>query len=99
MLRNILSLSQNSLLFFSVGQVYSDIDTIEKFGRLTQIYADLKDYRLSFIDSNIRKQGLALMRPLFVEFEEDLETFDIQYQYMFGDDLLVAPVTDPNATT
>ena len=66
---------------------------------MTQIYADLKDYRLSFIDSNIRKQGLALMRPLFVEFEEDLKTFDIQYQYMFGDDLLVAPVTDPNVTT
>ena len=36
-----------------------------------------------------------LMRPLFLMFEDDLESFSQDYEYMFGDDLLVAPVLEP----
>ena len=36
------------------------------------------------------------MRPLFLDFEEDYPgSYNNDYQYMFGDDLLVAPVTEP----
>ena len=36
------------------------------------------------------------MRPLFLDFEEDYPgSYTNDYQYMFGDDLLVAPVTEP----
>ena len=36
------------------------------------------------------------MRPLFLDFEEDYPgSYNNDYQYMFGDDILVAPVTEP----
>lgn len=39
------------------------------------------------------------MRPLFLDFETDFpDAYINEYQYMFGDDLLVAPVTEPNIT-
>ena len=39
------------------------------------------------------------MRPLFLDFESDYPgSYSHDYQYMFGDDLLVAPVTEPGVT-
>ena len=38
------------------------------------------------------KEGTPLMRPLFLEFPEDLNTYAVDTQYMFGSNLLVAPV-------
>ncbi len=32
------------------------------------------------------------MRPLFVEFPEDVKCWDVDDEFMFGTDLLVAPV-------
>ena len=41
--------------------------------------------------------GRPVMRPMFLDFEQDFPGAYINdYQYMFGDDLLVAPVTEPN---
>ena len=40
-------------------------------------------------------EGTPVMRPLFLQYESDKEAFDQDYQYMFGDDLLVAPVLEP----
>ena len=43
--------------------------------------------------------GKPVMRPLFLEFEEDYPgSYNNDYQYMFGDDVLVAPVTEPRVT-
>ena len=40
--------------------------------------------------------GKPVMRPMFLDFEYDYPNAYInEYQYMFGDDLLVAPVTEP----
>lgn len=38
------------------------------------------------------RDGTPLMRPLFLEFPEDLNTYAVDTQYMFGSNLLVAPV-------
>ena len=38
------------------------------------------------------KDGTPLMRPLFLEFPGDLNTYSVDTAYMFGGDLLVAPV-------
>lgn len=38
------------------------------------------------------KDGTPVMRPLFYDFSEDHETYEIEDEYMFGSDLLVAPV-------
>lgn len=40
-------------------------------------------------------EGLSLLRPLYYLFPEAPEAYDYDMQYMFGNDLLVAPVTEP----
>ncbi|XP_034349953.1 neutral alpha-glucosidase C isoform X1 [Arvicanthis niloticus] len=40
-----------------------------------------------------------VMRPLWVEFPDDLETFAVEDEYMLGSALLVHPVTEPQTTT
>jgi len=40
--------------------------------------------------------GTPVMRPLFYDFPEDAATWDIDDTYMFGPDILVAPVTEKN---
>lgn len=39
------------------------------------------------------------MRPMFVEYPENSDTFSIDDQWMIGDSLLVKPVTDAGATS
>lgn len=40
------------------------------------------------------EKGTPVMRPLFYEFSEDTKCWDIETQYMFGDKILVVPITD-----
>lgn len=39
------------------------------------------------------------MRPMFLEYPYDMETFDTDAQFMFGKELLIAPVVKKNAKT
>ena len=45
--------------------------------------------------------GVPLMRAMFVEYPNDANSYDpdYQYQYLFGDNLLVAPIVDQGVTT
>jgi alpha-D-xyloside xylohydrolase len=43
------------------------------------------------------RTGVPIMRPLLVEFPEDPTSWDVDDQFMFGPDLLVAPVLDQGA--
>jgi len=45
------------------------------------------------------KEGIPMMRPLFFDFPDDKFTYTIEDQYMFGPDLLVAPVLEYIAKT
>jgi alpha-glucosidase (family GH31 glycosyl hydrolase) len=40
-------------------------------------------------------EGLSLLRPLYYLFPEQPQAYSFNLQYMFGPDLLVAPVTQP----
>ncbi len=37
------------------------------------------------------------MRPLFFDFEDDPQTAEVEDEFLFGPDLLVAPITDYQA--
>ena len=39
--------------------------------------------------------GLSLCRPMYYDYPENKEAYDFGNEYMFGDDVLVAPVTTP----
>jgi len=45
------------------------------------------------------RTGLPPMRPLFVDFPADPGAWDVDDQFMFGPDLLIAPVLAPGALT
>ncbi|KAB0395427.1 hypothetical protein E2I00_005230, partial [Balaenoptera physalus] len=49
-----------------------------------------------FYSAHVASQPV--MRPLWVEFPDELETFGMEDEYMLGSALLVHPVTEPKAT-
>ena len=40
-------------------------------------------------------EGIALCRPMYYDYPENQEAYDFRSQYMFGDDILIAPITVP----
>jgi len=38
------------------------------------------------------EEGTPIMRPLFFDFPEDKKTYEVEDEYLFGPDILVAPV-------
>jgi alpha-D-xyloside xylohydrolase len=44
------------------------------------------------------RSGLPPMRPLFVDYPDDPEAWRVEDQFLFGPDLLIAPVLEPGAT-
>lgn len=78
-------------------QFYTDRETLQDFARLTQIYVAMSNYTREAV----RENAVALvpvMRPLFLMYEEDPRSFKEDYEYMYGNELLVAPVLDPGLT-
>ena len=56
----------------------------------------LRDRLKSYIMDQMKKAettGLPPMRPVFVDFPEDKNAWEVEDQFMFGPDLLVSPVT------
>lgn len=72
-------------------QYYDDGDTMEMFARMTDIHIALKPYIQAAVAENAEK-GIPAQRPLFMHYEADEAAYDIQTEYLFGRDLLVAPV-------
>ena len=77
-------------------QIFSSNETLIKFGRLTAIYSTLAPYHKEIVQL-VSTDGLPAMRPLFLHYPNDENVFDVEYQYLYGPDLLVAPVLEPNA--
>lgn len=44
------------------------------------------------------KRGLPMMRPMFLEFPEDRNTWNLDEQYMLGESILVAPIMNEAGT-
>ena len=72
-------------------QYYDDEDTMKVLAKLVKAYKQISPYTRSLVKENA-KCGIPVMRPLFVEYEDDASVYDMQYEYMFGPEILVAPV-------
>jgi len=68
-----------------------DDDQREIYRRYATLRYRLIPYIYSYAHRATRT-GLPLMRPLFLEFEDDRATYDIEDQFIFGEELLVAPI-------
>ncbi|THD45530.1 alpha-glucosidase [Enterobacteriaceae bacterium ML5] len=72
-------------------QFDGDADTIAHFARMTDVFTRMKPYIKQAVAQNAQR-GLPVMRPLFLHYEDDAHTYSLKYQYLFGRDLLLAPV-------
>lgn len=72
-------------------QLDQDPEVLAHFARMTQVYVHLVPY-LKFLVAEASTRGLPVQRPLFLHFEADARTYAIQDAYLYGPDLLVAPV-------
>lgn len=79
-------------------QYYEDEDTMEQFARMTDIYTMLKPYTKDLVKEN-SMTGVPVQRPLFLHYENDEKAYDIQFEYLFGKDMLIAPVYESEQTS
>lgn len=77
-------------------QFDSDSDTLSHLARMTKIYKHLKPYIKQAITENATK-GIPVQRPLFMHYDDE-EAYEIKYQYLFGRDILVAPIYNQGQT-
>jgi alpha-glucosidase len=74
------------------GKYYEDI--IRK-------YLKLRYELLPFLYTKLEeahRTGVPLFRPLLLNYQDDANTYNIDDQFMIGDDLLVAPITKPDVS-
>lgn len=79
-------------------QFDSDEETKAHFARMVNIHVALKPYLKDLVLEN-SKHGTAVMRPLFMHYENDERTYTLKYEYLLGKDVLVAPVYEQGAKT
>lgn len=74
-------------------QVEADPVVLAHFARMTRVYRHLGPY-LAELSAEAVSSGLPVQRPLFLHFEDDPKAYDSQISYLYGADVLVAPVLE-----
>lgn len=69
---------------------------LKQFAVFSQLRKQLLPYIKHVVEENATK-GTGAIRPLFMHYDEEA-CLDIAYEYLFGSDLLVAPVYKENVT-
>lgn len=64
--------------------------------KFIEIREMMRDYTRSLM-AEAHKTGAPVMRTMFYEFPEDLNTWELDTQYMYGPDILAAPIVEPHA--
>ena len=72
-------------------QFDGDRQTLEHLAEMTKVHVALKPYIRAAMEE-YRHQGVPLMRHSWLHYPEERELYNLKYQYLFGRDLLVAPV-------
>jgi alpha-glucosidase len=78
-------------------QFYNDTEGQQFFARMGRLHFALKDY-LKFLNTEATNMGLPIVRTLNFVFPNDINTINIDNQFMLGNELLVAPVLKKNST-
>jgi sulfoquinovosidase len=77
-------------------QIDSSAELIAGFVRWSRVHEALAPY-VKHLVAEAQATGLPAQRALFLHYPDDRETFTIQDQYLYGADLMVAPVIDEGA--
>ena len=86
---------------------YSDVLKYDDLGEVTMNSLLKLDLSSMLEESNLKRKisenygffekGTPVMRPLFYDFPEDKESWNVETEYMFGPKVLVKPITDADA--
>lgn len=79
-------------------QIYDDVSAMQDFAVLVNMFRSLADYTTALMLEH-SATGLPLQRPLFLHYPEDAPAYAVDRQYLYGEHLLVAPVTRPDSAT
>ncbi len=75
-------------------QFNSSADTLRHLARMTALYVGLKPYHRHLVKEYV-EQGLPAIRHPYVHYPHDRRSQWMKYQFMYGADLMVAPVRRP----
>ncbi|RJF90587.1 alpha-glucosidase [Sphingomonas cavernae] len=78
-------------------QYDSTTDLLSCFARWSRVHAHLAPYARHLCDE-ARASGLPAQRPLFLHYPGEADLFTVQDQFLYGADLLVAPVIEQGAS-
>ena len=73
----------------------------EEAVQVTKKFSELKNQLMPYLFKEAvktAKSGIPMMRPVFLEHEDDPTTFHIDKQYYLGEDILVAPIFNEEGT-
>lgn len=79
-------------------QIDSTPELVAGMVRWSRVHAALAPYVAQLVDEALAN-GLPAQRALFLHYPGDRETFTIQDQFLYGADLMVAPVIEVGATS
>ena len=79
-------------------QIDSTPELLASFAGWTRVHAALAPY-VSYLCAEATATGLPAQRALFLHYPDDRATFTIQDQYLYGADLMVAPVIEEGAVS
>ena len=71
-------------------------EVLEILTKQIQIRVDLKQY-IKDVSILAHQKGTPMIKPLFFDFPEDQECYKENHQFMFGNDILVAPIVEYKA--
>ncbi|KZL35748.1 alpha-xylosidase, partial [Secundilactobacillus collinoides] len=74
-----------------------DDEAVENTRKFTSLKVSLMPYLFNEA-VNTHETGTPLMRPLFLEYTKDRNTYFLEREYMFGSKLLVAPIFNAEGT-
>ena len=75
------------------NEIWSYGEDVEK---ILERYIRIREQMRPYVRSLMRQaheKGTPVMRPLFYDYPDDAASWEIEDEYMFGPDILVAPVT------
>lgn len=77
-------------------------DSHPEFFKIIQKFIALRYELISYIEKQAAKaseSGVPIMRPTLYDFQDDPNTYEQSFEYMFGDKYLVAPIYKPMSET
>ncbi|ATJ83026.1 putative glycosidase [Halomonas beimenensis] len=74
-------------------QWFDSAELTEHLAHMSRVYRHLSPYLRALVEEGA-ELGIPVQRALFLHFEDDPEAHGIQTQYLYGPDLMVAPVVE-----